>query len=129
MTDSPNNPRTASQWLALGDEELGMKLAEVFIPEPWKHCGTNVVPGVCNRCGNKYSPSTSCIAPDPIDIKDWNVAMERRDKGDDEEFYRAMQDICVALIRKDVLLIGWVLFNTQPKHYLIAAALAQGAKE
>ena len=64
--------RTAKEWLAFGDE-LAVKLAEVFMPGPWKHNGANVVNGVCDKCGKSYLRAASCPVPDPIVI-DWKNA-------------------------------------------------------
>ena len=122
-----NEPRTAAEWLALGDEELGMELAK-RTPEPWKHCGTNVVPGVCNRCGNKYSPSTSCIVPRPIDIN-WKTAKYYESFAMDKD--PAKYATCLKQLYPERGIMIWetIALDRDCRKRLIAAAMAQAAKE
>ena len=119
--------RTAKEWLAYGDE-LPVKLAEVFMPGPWKHNGANVVNGVCDKCGKSYLRAASCPVPDPIDIEDWNTAMEwfRKD-GMKWSAQKAMDKIHRACTKSGDSDFWWK-YESEPKHYLIAAALAEGAK-
>ena len=77
-----------------------------------------------------------CSVPDLIDIKDWNVAMAWRDKifGTDQqscEMLGAIMDIETESRAWDIAdVLRWWTRHAQPKHYLIAAALAkEGATE
>ena len=120
--------RTAKEWLAFGDE-LAVKLAEVFMPGPWKHNGANVVNGVCDKCGKSYLRAASCPVPDPIVI-DWNTAMEWKDRSNMVLFIETMDKVARAAGPNDSLYDSalWTMCFARPKHYLIAAALAEGAK-
>jgi hypothetical protein len=118
--------RTAKEWLALGDE-LGVELAKVLTPGPWKHDWGNK-----SRCANcaRYWPEdidSPCPVPDPITI-DWNTAME---------WFRKTPLLCQAVAMKCIYYVVmegdadelsemylWWLTFAQPKHYLIAAAMA-----
>lgn len=112
--------------------DLAIELGRVFTPEPWKHCGMNIVPGICNRCGNKYSPATSCTIPNPIKI-DWNTTMEWRDNtvkafGRDV-WLNALREVIAEDEEQTSCLFAGCLVSAQPKHYLIAAAMVvEGAK-
>lgn len=90
--------RTVDQWLALGGDKLPVELARVFVPKPWKHDWKWLWPGdpptgrycECRKCENGGCLSLAlpsydvddklfelfgyCDVPDPVDIKDWNVA-------------------------------------------------------
>ena len=137
--------RTAKEWLALGDE-LAVKLAEVFMPGPWKHKRKTIKHGQglmntyeCFKCGFAFSPGSDggsweegpdCPVPDPIVI-DWNTAMEWRDKMVEKYggyiWEGALFDVEMVEIHAYQDFVMDTL--SQPKHYLIAAALAEGAKE
>jgi len=87
--------KTVEQWLALGDD-LPVELAKVFTPGPWKHGKMVKESGglrhesftglcsldVCPKCDKdwEWCEVHPCSVPDPIDIKDWNTAMEWREK-------------------------------------------------
>ena len=126
--------KTVEQWLALGDD-LPVELARVFTPGPWKHdwdaCGHNAH-NKCQKCGKAWASSNnaikrnfSCPIPGPIDIKDWKVAMEWRDKAvkdkDPTMFTGILLECFGGGIEGD---IDACFANAQPKHYLIAAAMA-----
>ena len=134
-----NKPRTAGEWLALGDE-LGPELAKMFTPEPWEHSwASNPNHRRCSRCKgecNLIATPQFCSTPDPIDTKDWNVAMEWRDKCQHMRFYQAMKEILSQIVKDhpSEYVCGidygiWVTTKAQSKDYLRAAALVQGAKE
>lgn len=74
------------QWLQLGDE-LGVELAKVLTPGPWRHRDRATMDPhfvcECCKCGRKGKTSgqllfkADCPVPDPIKL-DWNTAMEWR---------------------------------------------------
>ncbi len=83
-----------------------------------------------------YSSDESCPVPDPITI-DWNTAMEWRDKmwigrSSLETMDSILRCIVVASVeakawynaQDDSIISAWWIRQAQPKHYLIAAALA-----
>ncbi|KKL22213.1 hypothetical protein LCGC14_2437650, partial [marine sediment metagenome] len=125
-----NKPRTAGEWLALGDE-LGPELAKMFTPEPWEHSwASNPNHRRCSRCKgecNLIATPQFCSTPDPIDTKDWNVAMEWRDKVHAIRWDDAMYVIYRAASHASVWRYSdWLRRHAQPKHFLIAAAMAAG---
>ena len=66
--------RTAKEWLALGDE-LPVKLAEVFMPGPWKHnifIGSGSLPDfACKKCDWSCSlGAMACFVEDGIASKE-----------------------------------------------------------
>ena len=121
-----NEPRTPEQWLACGDD-LPLELAKVLAPKPWKH--SHVIDDdekYCGKCGFSDSQQQPyCSVPDPIKI-DWNTAMEWRDKVPLDSlplFLEAME----SLWRAEKIVVcfeDWAVCRAQPKHYLIAAAMA-----
>ena len=99
---------TVNEWLALPDDKLGVALAKVLTPGPWKHDlvlhgSYSFTHWECRKCKQSfktgqvksanYTGSTGydwcegatkdpCPVPVPIDINDWNVAMgEYRKRG------------------------------------------------
>lgn len=131
------NPTTAAERLAIPEDKLGAELAEVLTPGPWEHdwavggCFTFCKKCQCNMIDNpRHSP---CPVPDPIDINNWNVAMEWRDWITCKITPSAADEIFseISKIENKCFVYGaeptkWWLWNAQPRHYLIAAALAAG---
>ena len=140
-----DTPKTAAEWLALGDE-LPRKLAEVLTPGPWKHDVKAITAQhvKCNKCrktvcvkGQKWDfpNSQPCPVPDPIVI-DWNTAKYWQGKIDlTLEPFLEMYEVVFDRERASVNikeLMGWMIALFEPedaKYVLIAAALAEGAKE
>ncbi len=138
-----DKPKTAAEWLALGDE-LPVELAKALTPGPWKHkaqfgfaCDHHYCK--CSKCGEEWhsqdAPQTPCPVPDDI-VLDWNTAMEWRDWITCKITPTVADEIfCeISKIENRCFVYGaepkkWWLWNAQPKHYLIAAALAEGAKK
>ena len=151
--------RTPKQWLAL--DELGVAVAEVLTPGPWKHGYQNwtrhsehdliLHDRCCPKCGlcisvdvfrDRTSPwmisvgptETPCPVPDAIDIKDLNVAMEWiRKSGRTQGRLRTWHALChvgkIVLRKSRPIIWQWAIFHAEPKHYLIAAALAAKRKD
>ncbi len=138
--------------LLLSEDELIRLVSELFVPKPWKHNWSN--PHVqsdskcikcneehfyfCQEAGQTRITETSCTIPDPIDVTDWNVAMEWRDKIVTQgtefqvQYGRAMMNIYFIEIREKggwENNIGWQITRAQPRHYIIAAILAVGDSE
>ena len=137
--------KTLEQLLAMPKGKLGVELAKVLTPGPWKHkwdtCGQNAL-NKCQKCGKPWASSSnaikrnfSCPVPDPLDTEDWNVAMKWRD-WITREIVNSVADEMFSEISKvenRCFVYGaeptkWWLWNAQPKHYLIAAYLAAGRK-
>ena len=134
--------KTVEQWLALGDD-LPVELAKVFTPktkhkwlEPAVYYGPSDPLGYvvkCQKCGHIKTVQEEidgCSVPDKIKI-DWNTAMEwfrfKADRNRVEQSITAIWEACV-----DLNVIGyrwWLKYYAQPKHYLIAAAMAVERKE
>lgn len=129
------------QWLALGDE-LGVELAKVQAPGPWKHEPMKNS-GICKKCGARpviwcegkpFYDNDSCEPPDPIVI-DWNTAMEWYRKAGpqlaDIYFERIWEILVERPHEKKFLGCEFMDFEmwknecAQPKHYLIAAAMSK----
>ena len=115
--------RTAKEWLAVPEDELGVELAKVLTPGPWKHKWVSGEQGkqVCKKCHTRYSLQAvkdSCPVPDPIKV-DWNVAMEwfRESK----PLKSILRSLCGPSWASAT---SWMLVEAQPHHYLIAAAMA-----
>jgi hypothetical protein len=135
--------RTAQEWLALSESEQAVELAEVLVEKPWKHSMSYVkYSGYCPKCRRKFTAKEKmtlkhypCPVPDPIDIHDWNVAMEWRDKiivniktdDDRDKWDDMLHKVFDAAggratgLDKDI----WFVDYAQPIHYLIAAAMAK----
>ena len=82
--------KTAKKWLGYG-EELALELAKVLTPGPWKHDMDSRRAGVCHKC--KRLPDGYCPVPDPIDIKDWNVAKYWQKRCDERKFLTAAREV------------------------------------
>ena len=125
--------RTAEQWLALDDLPtelaksltLNRKSAHRMYARKFK-TDTETV-WCCHKCENEWSTNQEgepCSVPDPITI-DWNTAMEWRDKVHAIRFDDAMYVIYRAASHASVWRYSdWLRRHAQPKHYLIAAAMA-----
>ena len=145
-----NEPKTGEQWLALGDD-LGVELGRVFTPGPWKHDlvigGDSFEHYRCTRChasilqkhiqvateeyywapGHKGTRITGgdCSDTNRITI-DWNTAMEWfRNVTKDEKM---LSEVMNAVAEKKDWSWWWI-YHAQPKHYLIAAAMAVEREE
>ena len=125
--------RTAEEWVALDD--LPVELAKVFTPGPWKHAALSRLNesgrAWCRKCERWIqfgceSPKP-CFVPDPINIKDWTAAKYWQGKCDRDKWYAMMEELYYA-IPEDICRCPWewIIFDAQPKHYLIAAAMAAG---
>ncbi len=138
--------RTAQQWLTLGDD-LAVELAKVFTPGPRKHDFPEMrdlyrpfiinAYGPCRKCRrHRMDEFTNCHLPDRIKI-DWNTAMEWFRKVPLLNIINILAEVSNAAIddvedwqadeQGEVNL--WFLIYAQPKHYLIAAAMAAGRGE
>lgn len=154
--------KSVQDLLAMPEEELSRKLAEVLRKKPWKHsniadsreyglncnkstryasplqaghlCDSCIL--MCRKCNNKFTwyehQHESCPDPDPIDINDWNVAMEwqRKYRAD----YAIFRDIYM-VVKKSAepihlyVIWKWIANMCEPeeaKIRLIAAASAAG---
>ncbi len=135
------NPTTAAEYLALPDDKLGVAVAERLSKKPWKHESFWHFSGKyrCRKCDLEHEYDTihrsGCSVPDAIDIKDFNVAMEWiRKSGRTQGRLRTWHALChvskIVLRKSRPIIWQWAIFHAEPKHYLIAAALAaEGAKE
>ncbi len=148
--------KTVQQWLDLPKDERALEFAEVLTPGAWKHKYQNWTrhsehdlifhDRCCPKCGlcisvdvfrDRTSPwmisagptHTPCSVPDPITI-DWNTAKYWQEKCDRDSWYAIMEEIYYT-IPDDICRCPWewVIFDAQPKHYLIAAAMAAERKE
>lgn len=99
--------RTVAEWLALGDD-LGVKLAEVLTPGPWKHdwqegfwneSETMAITLRCRKCelfakdAERDEPSEYCPVPDPIKLDKVGEALERFRGFSRNELFDGMLDI------------------------------------
>lgn len=143
--------RSPEKWLAL-DDKLGVELAKVLREKPWKHdlyegelCTDRNV--VCSKCDGVpaeftgvyvngvpgrtiYESDELCPVPDPIDTEDWNVAMEwiREYAGKGILLYmKKMFDW--SGYELEMTLHYWLISKAQPRHYLIAAAMAKESED
>ncbi len=136
---------TPEEWLALDD--LPTELAKVLTPkakhkwlEPAVYYGRSDPLGhvvKCQKCGHVKTTQEDidgCFVPDRIKI-DWNTAMAwlRKSKTARKRMaiWKALSLICRFVLGKSRPVVWWwVMFDAQPKHYLIAAAMAaEGSKE
>ncbi len=116
--------RTPEEWLALDDDELGLELAKVFTPGPWKHRWHRKPRGFrkCTKCEMRHRDWKDELCPvlDPITI-DWNTAMEWRDKvmagKDSTIFANNLLAVFGGGVEGD---IDECFAFAEPKHYLIA---------
>lgn len=126
-------PKTAQQWLALPDKDLPVELGRVLTPkEEWKHRWHKYPRGFrkCTKCEMKhrYCKDDSCSVPDPVTI-DWNTAIGiYRQLGPqrvDMYLHRIWEVLIEIPISKNYMSYEmWKDEDAQPKHYLIAAAMA-----
>lgn len=129
-----SKPKTAGQWLAIPDDKLPTAFGEVLTPGPWKHDADmdRYGFGDCKKCGDRLGQKRSpehCPVPDPIKI-DWETAMEWFRKS--HECYGHLREIYFIICQEAVnrsTSPWWMLYESQPKHYLIAAAMAAERKE
>ncbi len=118
--------RTVKEWLALGDK-LGVELARVLTPGPWRHEWYGSTDGVlCRKCYDFRDEETTpdlCPVPDSIDINDWNTAIEwfRKTDGAIDCLFAIWQHIDNNTEHLEMW-GDWLCLNAQPKHLLIAAA-------
>ncbi len=117
--------RTAEEWLAIPEDKLGVELAKLRTPGPWKHSTPNRSGGRCYKCGtitddwDSAIEGSGCPVPDAININDWNVAMEWFRQHNPSR--TILRQVCGP---HPIDCITWFLAIAQPKHYLIAAAMA-----
>ncbi len=121
--------RTAAEWLQIPEDKLGVKLAEVLTPGPWKHGACMGPVAKCTKCGEVYwdngkfvGKGKSCSVPDPITI-DWNTAMAWFRKA--KPLASVLRSLCGPSWISET---NWMLTEAQPKHYLIAAAMEEGSR-
>lgn len=133
--------RTAQDWLAIPEQDLPTELAKAVTPGPWKH--KRGERGKCLKCGRHvstvavYEP-VGCNVPDRIKI-DWNTAKYWQLKCNKAIFADRLLDIYRETCTADSIDTGgfyviykyttWLRELAQPKHYLIAAAMAAERKE
>lgn len=120
-------PRTVEQWLSYGND-LPVELAKVFTPKPWAH---EYQDWICIKCGRKSMTLKHFFCPvsDPIDIKDWNTAMERFRKMPKTEYTIKVMHKIYRLetgmrATRDRTLFEWFLFTASTEALLIVAAMA-----
>ncbi len=137
---------TANEWLKIPEQDLPVKLAEVLAKKPWM-CGAAMVDEgccTCPKCGETYwkngkfvGSADPCPVPDPIKIEGpeaWNTAMEAyRDVGP-QRADTYLHQVWEMLIESPayVKYMGYEMWKdeeSQPKHYLIAAAMAVEGKQ
>ncbi len=107
--------RTLEEWLELPDAQLAVEAAKVLTPGPWRHEPRQVwgdpPTWQCAKCGKEEQGrqgeiAGDCPIPDPLNIDDWNVAMDA------------------------LLATGWIDDCARPRDYIIAAAfVAEKMKE
>ncbi len=122
--------RTPEQWLGLGDE-FGVELAKVLTPGPYSHAIGHYGEWICVKCRTTFPSDENiprtCPVPDPITI-DWNMAMKWRDKTGYLDFEYWLNEVWKPLTDFDDCFYDsydlWKDTKAQPKHYLIAAAMA-----
>ena len=138
-------PKTVQEWLELPEDERALEFGRVLTPEPWKHNNTGLGPegitleypkSYCPKCHKEFADTADkcedsdlyCSVPDPITI-DWNTAKYWQGKCDRDSWYAIMEEIYYT-IPDDICRCPWewVIFDAQPKHYLIAAARLKGKK-
>lgn len=119
--------RTVDQWLAIPEDDLPTELGRLT-PGPWVHRWRY---NRCKKCNVtlKEGQFKCCSVPDPIDIKDWNVATKWARKHFGEGLLLYMKQMWEwSGYELEMSFPHWLLAKAQPKHYLIAAAMAR-AKE
>ncbi len=137
--------KTVEQWLK--EKDLPTELGGVLTPgKEWKHIyeyggqctwGNPDREGApkwrhCKKCDmwwhrkkeDDVLPDVPCSVPDPITIDDWNIAIYHfRQQACGEEQLRPLMD------KGWFDVMTWAVSGAQPKHYLIAAAMAMERKE
>ncbi len=134
-----SKPKTVQQWLDLPKDKCALELAEVLTPKPWKHNNTGLGPegitleypkSYCPKCHKEFADTADkcedsdlyCPVPDPIKI-DWNTAMKwYRPHSKLWTYIQCLENIWRFLSHGDFTF--WQEHEAQPKHYLIAAAMA-----
>ncbi len=129
---------SVEQWLKLPEQDLPVKLGEVLTPGPWEHIWVKADDDrkQCRKCGHDVDYDQllpSCPVPDPITI-DGNTATEWRDRmlaDYHDEFVEAMWQILLSMLDDTCTnSTQWLMEYAEPKHYLIAAAMAaEGEQE
>ncbi len=146
-----SKPKTVQEWLDLPKDERALEFGRALRPgQPGKHnlaeVGKNNIEDVrktgacyqsewkCSRCKAFFPMGVDdgrygdCSVPDPITI-DQNTAKYWQGKCDRDKWYAMMEELYYA-IPEDICRCPWewVIFDAQPKHYLIAAARLKGKK-
>ena len=124
---------TEREWLQLPDDMLGLELSKALVDGPWKHNFVTTGRGFsetphCENCGcycdNLPDAKQPCPFPDPIDITSWDTAMKyfRGTYGSYGATRKAMVSIWAELDDKFDF-EGWLMFEVEPKHLMIAVVL------
>lgn len=134
---------TVKEWLALSDYQLAIMLEKVLPlgpgkhnwqcqPERGSHPKAEQQNWLCIKClyyrekAARYELLEGpCLVPDPITI-DWNTTMEWFRKS--HECLGQLREIYFIVCQEAVnrpTFPWWVLYEAQPEHYLIAAAMAE----
>lgn len=129
------NNWTAEKLLALPEDKLIRVASEKYVPKPWKHDVEEIRRGSipkplkkCRKCGQCYPiRHSSCTVPDCIKI-DWNTAMEYARQQESIVFEYRMEWVYYALEGERATFSYWYKHKAQPRHYIIAAILAQENK-
>ena len=148
---------TAAEWLQLDDDTLAAELAKVLVPGPWEHVFVkddgDVSTCHCVKCGGachgpngkcwRGQPVTDtscsfytdgnmrCPIPDPIDITSWGAAMKiYRNTDHSMDCMEKLHEVVFEGVSLYDAFSVWLSQDAQPKHFLIAAAMAaEGSKE
>ena len=128
------NPK---EYLAMDDKTFAVEIAKKLTPGPWKHDPEPDASArfICTRCNKnledyiyravpgavEFNDLNDCPIPDPI-ILDPNTAKIWQGKYEASKYYSAMRDIH-SEIDCDGSFDVWLLFDAQPRHYLLAAAI------
>ena len=115
-------------------EAFARYAGEVLTERPYK-CRESLIFGHCDRCGQHISRTDDvpdfierpCIAPDPIDCKDWNTAMRWRDWAVENDCDDSRRFFFIATL-EDIWRSGdmglcfeqWIICEAQPHHYIEA---------
>ena len=127
--------RTAKQWLEVykaGD--LPREAAKVPVERPWEHClGGGKLGDTCTKCDRVVWPengqleNSNCSVPDPIDVRDWNVALALYRKHKTPVSGRQQEWLHHVWLKtsSNKPFNEWVDDEAQPHHYIIAACTAK----
>ena len=150
--------RTAKEYLALGDDELGVEAAKVLAKKPWKHDwqegfwdepGTMAITLRCRKCKffakdmKRDEPSEYCTVPNPLDVTDLGEALKQFRKHKDQCFGAVNTKLLMPAMREIYKhytrtgghierqeMFRWFLFEAPAEALFIAACLAaEGSKE